>query len=97
MSYVRDLVRLSSSLLTMGRNLQHLSPRGSGLLVQLGPQNGRSLCRAPTLTADSDLVLGDVVIQAGQEVLRQVVASIDAPVVADELIACHLLGHLQHG
>ena len=81
--------------LTMGGDLKHLPSRSSGLLVQLCPQDGGSLSRPPSLAADLDLILGDVVIQPCQEVLGQVVPAVDAPVVADELAACHLFGHLQ--
>ena len=79
----------------MRADFQHLATRGLGLQIQLGPQDGRHLCSVGSLRADLDLVLGNVVIQAGQELLREVVTAIDAPVVADELIARHLLGYLE--
>lgn len=80
--------------LTMRRHLEHLSTSRLGLQVQLRPEYGRSLGCVSCLGADLDLILGDVLIQAGQEVLRQVVPTIDAPVVAYELVAGHLFGHL---
>lgn len=80
--------------LTVRSDLQHLPTSRFGLQVQLRPEYGRGLSRVGRLSADLDLVLGDVVVQAGQEVLGQVVATVDAPVVADELAASHLLGDL---
>ena len=80
---------------TMRGDLKHLPTRSPGLLVQLCPQDRGGLCRPPSLAADLNLVLGDIVIQPCQEVLRQVVPAVDTPVVADELTACHLFGHLQ--
>jgi len=76
------------------RHLEHLSTRRLGLQVQLRPKYGRSLGCVGRLSADLDLILGDVLIQAGEEVLRQVVSPVDAPVVAYELVAGHLFGHL---
>lgn len=75
-------------------HLKHLSASRLGLQIELRPQYGRGLGRVGGLSADSDLIFGDVFIQAGQEVLRQVVPAVDAPVVAYELVAGHLFGHL---
>lgn len=75
-------------------HLEHLSTSRLGLQVQLRPKYGRSLGCVGRLSADLDLVLGDVLIQAGEEVLRQVVSPVDTPVVAYELVAGHLFGHL---
>ena len=80
---------------TMRADFQHSATRGLGLQIQLRPQDRRHLCSVGSLCADFDLILGDVVIQAGQKLLREVVTTIDAPVVSDELVACHLLGHLE--
>ena len=82
--------------LTVRCHFKHLPPRGLGLQIQLGPQYGRRLSCVRRLSADLDLILGDIVIQTGEEVLGQVVPSIDASVVADELGTCHFFGHLHH-
>jgi len=91
---VKVINAVQSWELTVRRHLEHLSTSRLGLQVQLRPEYGRSLGRIGGLGADLDLVLGDVLIQAGQEVLRQVVSPVDAPVVAYELVAGHLFGHL---
>ena len=79
---------------TVGRHLEHLSTRRLGLQVELRPKYGRGLGCVGGLSADLDLILGDVLVQAGEEVLRQVVSTVDAPVVAYELVAGHLFGDL---
>lgn len=80
----------------MRRDFQHLATRRFGLRIQVGPQNWRHICSVGScLGADLDFVSGDVIIQAGQELLGKIVSAINAPVVADELTACHLLRHLQ--
>ena len=78
----------------MNGDFQHLATGRLGLQVQLGPQDRRHLSIVGSLGADLDLIFGDVVVQTGQELLWEIVAAIDATVVADEFIACHLLWHL---
>jgi len=75
-------------------HLKHLSTSRLGLQVELRPKYGRGLSCVGRLGADLDFVFGDVLVQAGQEVLRQVVPAVDAPVVEYELIARHLFGDL---
>ena len=47
---------------TMRRHLEHLSTSRFGLQVELRPKYGRSLSCVGGLSADLDLILGDVLI-----------------------------------
>ena len=59
----------------------------------MGPQHGRGADGG--FAGNSDLVAADALVQSPQELLRQVLPSVDAPVVPDELLARHLLLNLQ--
>ena len=72
------------------------APGALRLLRQVGPEDGGGQDEAGGLLVrrDADLVLGDGRVELPQEGVREVRSAVDAPVVADELLAGHLLLHL---